>query len=242
VLRISSPESPSAILFSVVDTGLGIAPEKISTLFDPFVQADSSTTRRFGGSGLGLSIVRRFVDAMGGAIDVQSTLGSGSAFLITLPCEVTSAPETDAPPPEIHPVATANGRRGLTVLLAEDNNVNQMIFQKMLIRLGCEVILARHGREALEALRTEEVDLVLMDCQMPELDGYQTTREIRAWGGSFATLPVIALTASAMAEDRQNCIDAGMDDFLSKPLMISKLEATLTHWSRRVDTPTESQP
>jgi CheY-like chemotaxis protein len=112
----------------------------------------------------------------------------------------------------------------------------------MLIRLGCEVILARHGREALEALRTEEVDLVLMDCQMPELDGYQTTREIRAWGGSFATLPVIALTASAMAEDRQNCIDAGMDDFLSKPLMISKLEATLTHWSRRVDTPTESQP
>ncbi len=243
-LRISSPEPHAVIVFSVVDTGLGIAPEKIPTLFEPFVQADSSTTRRFGGSGLGLSIVSRFVDAMGGTIDVQSTPEKGSVFLITLPCEVTNAPapEPAAALPETEPISAANGRRGLTVLLAEDNNVNQMIFQKMLIRLGCEVILAKHGREALEALRKADVDLVLMDCQMPELDGYQTTRELRAWGGSFASLPVIALTASAMAEDRQNCIDAGMNDFLSKPLMLSTLEATLTQWSRRVKAPTESQP
>jgi CheY-like chemotaxis protein len=120
---------------------------------------------------------------------------------------------------------------GLTVLLAEDNLVNQMVCQKMLTRLGCQVIVANDGREALEALRASQIDLVLMDCQMPELDGYQTTRELRAWGGPFEHLPVIALTASAMAEDRQNCFDAGMNDFLSKPLMLSALESAVARWS-----------
>lgn len=231
-LRVTAdPEKPS-ITFQVEDTGLGIPAEKIPTLFDPFVQADSSTTRRFGGSGLGLSIVQRFVLAMDGAIEVHSTPGLGSTFRVTLPCEAAQAPPFPAPAETPLAAPPPAASRGITVLLAEDNAVNQMIFQKMLIRLGCEVILARHGKEALEALKTADVDLVLMDCQMPELDGYQTTREIRAWGGPFATLPVIALTASAMAEDRQNCMDAGMNDFLSKPLMFSTLEAALTQWAR----------
>ena len=120
---------------------------------------------------------------------------------------------------------------GLRVLLAEDNPVNQLVFQKMLVRLGCSVRLANHGREALDILRQEKVDLVLMDCQMPELDGYETTRTLRGWGGAFGSLPVIALTASAMEEDRRRCFAAGMNDFLSKPVVISALESALARWS-----------
>ncbi len=230
-LNFTSNAESQTVTFQVRDTGLGIETEKIPSLFQPFVQADSSTTRQFGGSGLGLSIARRFVDAMGGEIHVESQLGKGSVFSVTLPCEATSAPET--PPSAIFPPVSPKGNatRGLTVLLAEDNQVNQLIFRKMLIRLGCEVILAKHGREALDSLRDREIDLVLMDCQMPELDGYQTTRELRSWGGAYKTLPVIALTASAMAEDRQHCIDAGMNDFLSKPLLLSSLETALAQWS-----------
>lgn len=115
--------------------------------------------------------------------------------------------------------------------------MNQMIFQKMLARLGCAVSVANNGREALGTLRDGNFDLVFMDCQMPELDGYQTTREMRSWGGTFERLPVIALTASAMAEDRQNCMDAGMNDFLSKPLMLSALEAAIVQWRGRLATP-----
>jgi signal transduction histidine kinase/ligand-binding sensor domain-containing protein/ActR/RegA family two-component response regulator len=238
-LRITANPEAGAISFAVEDTGLGIAAAKIPGLFDPFVQVDSSTTRRFGGSGLGLSIVRRFVEAMGGCIEVESDLGRGSIFRVILPFE--PAPEIpaaaiSAPPP------AQRMESGLTVLLAEDNLVNQMVCQKMLTRLGCQVIVANHGREALEALRTAQVDLVLMDCQMPELDGYQTTRELRAWGGTFENLPVIALTASAMAEDRQHCFDAGMNDFLSKPLMLTALEAALARWSPRTQDADRCEP
>ncbi|HEU0120255.1 MAG TPA: ATP-binding protein [Bryobacteraceae bacterium] len=228
-LQISINLDAKTMHFAVSDTGLGVPADKIPTLFDPFVQADSSTTRRFGGSGLGLSIVRRFVTAMGGTVDLESEPGRGSTFRVHLPFEAAPGTETpaEAPPPVPH------ASNGMTVLLAEDNLVNQMIFQKMLIRLGCQVIVANHGQEALDALRNADVDLVLMDCQMPVLDGYQTTREIRAWGGVYSQLPVIALTASAMAEDRQHCLEAGMNDFLSKPLMLSTLEATLAQWNQR---------
>lgn len=237
-LRVTADPAACKICFHVEDTGLGIPAGKIPTLFEPFVQADSSTTRRFGGSGLGLSIVRRFVDAMGGTIEVDSEPDRGSAFRVTLPFEPAPEPSQSM---EMAPVATAAlpaAVIGMTVLLAEDNRVNQMIFQKMLLRLGCQVVVANHGREALDALRGENIDLVLMDCQMPELDGYQTTRELRSWGGAFADLPVIALTASAMAEDRQNCFDAGMNGFLSKPLMLSSLAAALTQWGGGVAAPT----
>jgi len=228
-LRITASEEAKTICFSVEDTGVGIAPGKIPSLFAPFVQADSSTTRRFGGSGLGLSIVRRFVDAMNGSIEVESELGKGSTFRVNLPLD--GAP--DLPVEALAETPEFAIPSGLTVLLAEDNHVNQMVCQKMLARLGCQVIVANDGRQALEALRVSQVDLILMDCQMPELDGYQTTRELRAWGGAFEHLPVIALTASAMAEDRQHCVDAGMNDFLSKPLMLSALESAVARWGSR---------
>lgn len=221
-LRVSTQRDKNQITFTVDDTGLGIESSKIPSLFDPFVQADSSTTRRFGGSGLGLAIVRRFVDALGGTITVHSELGRGSTFSITFPLEL---PAEDPPPlpaaPDPAPAA------GLHVLLAEDNRVNQLVFQKMLLSLGCRVSLANHGLEALEILRRESIDIVLMDCQMPQLDGYAATREIRSSSGPLANIPIIALTASAMTEDRQRALDCGMNDFLSKPLLLSTLREAL---------------
>lgn len=228
VLRITADQEAGTLGFHVQDTGMGIAADKIPTLFDPFVQADSSTTRRYGGSGLGLSIVRRFVEAMKGTIEVESEPNRGSIFRVTIPLEVAAAPVAPITPEA--PAVLSLGS-GLRVLIAEDNAVNQLLFRKMLMRLGCEVRVANDGRKALEILRAETIDVVLMDCQMPELDGYETTREIRSWDGRFAQLPVIALTASAMEEDRQRCFEAGMNDFLSKPLILANLEAALSRWS-----------
>jgi signal transduction histidine kinase/CheY-like chemotaxis protein/ligand-binding sensor domain-containing protein len=224
-LRISTSEAK--ITFHIEDTGMGIPAEKIPTLFDPFVQADSSTTRRFGGSGLGLAIVSRFVSAMQGSIEVVSTPGQGSTFRFHLPLEVaTIAPV--APKPSAIAMAS-----GITVLLAEDNPVNQMVFLRMLERLGCQVKTATNGQEALSILGQNTVDVVLMDCQMPLLDGYEATQAIRSWGGTFTDLPIIALTASAMESDRQRCFSVGMNDFLSKPLVMANLEQKLAQWGAK---------
>ena len=151
-------------------------------------------------------------------------------FRVKLPLDVSddSPEENEAGPLQSQPVKSGPG---LKVLLAEDNAVNRMLFQKMLTKLGHQVYVAEDGREALAQLRKQTVDLVLMDCQMPELDGYQATRELRSWGGFYSTIPVIALTASALEEDRRQCIAAGMNDFLSKPVILSTLADTLTRWT-----------
>ena len=229
-LRVSVDAGGGVISFEVKDTGVGIAEENIATLFDPFVQADSSTTRRFGGSGLGLAIVSRFVEAMQGSVGVESEIGKGSVFRVSLPLEAVK----EAPAPERPARKASASQVGLKVLLAEDNAVNQMVFQRMLARLGCEVWVAPDGQEALNIARETEVDLVLMDCQMPVLDGYETTRALRGMGGRFSALPIIAITASAMEEDRQLCLAAGMNDFLSKPLILAALEEKLEQWSQTV--------
>ena len=235
LLRVNSDPVSNTICFHVEDTGLGIPEDKISTLFDPFVQADSSTTRKFGGSGLGLAIVHRFVEAMQGSVEIESEPGRGSTFRARFPLEL--APALDSPQ---KPAALTPGNfEGLKVLIAEDNPVNQMVFERMLLRLGCQIRLAQNGREALSILREQPIDLILMDCQMPELDGYQTTTELRSWGGSYTSLPIIALTASAMVEDRQRCLDVGMNDFLSKPLILAALQEKLDQWGKH---PTFSLP
>jgi CheY-like chemotaxis protein/anti-sigma regulatory factor (Ser/Thr protein kinase) len=231
-LRVMATDDGASIAFEVEDSGTGIPLGKIPMLFDPFVQADSSTTRQFGGSGLGLAIVSRFVVAMQGSIEVKSTVGEGSVFRVLLPLEV---PETIADEPADTSDASAEEvkiPKGLRILLAEDNSVNQMVFQRMLLRLGCEVLTAKNGQEALEIVSEKHVDLILMDCQMPVLDGLEATKELRGMGGKFVTLPVIAITASAMNEDREQCFAAGMNDFLSKPLIFASLEEKIVQWCK----------
>jgi len=221
------------VLFSVRDSGIGIDAAAIETLFESFVQEDNSTTRRFGGTGLGLAISRRLIGLMGGEIKVESVHGEGSCFRFS----VTLAEIADGVPvegeviPAKLPHAPEDLRTGHgKVLVVEDNRVNQKLARAMLLKLGYEVDVAEHGAEALAALAVQGYDVVLMDCQMPVMDGYEATRAIRNSGGSFAGVPIVALTANAMAGDRQKCLDAGMNDFLSKPVVMQLLAVTVARW------------
>jgi len=205
---------------SVEDTGIGMAPEQMARLFQRFSQADSSTTRRFGGSGLGLVICKHLVELMGGAIHVESAPGRGSTFWFEVPLEPALATTTAAVPTSAGeaPADASVGLRPARVLVAEDNAVNRLVVQAMLERLGMAVHQAADGAEAVAAVEAQSIDLVLMDCQMPVMDGYEATRRIRAAGHARRHVPIVALTAHALAEDRQRCAEAGMNDYLSKPV------------------------
>ncbi|CAK0770979.1 two-component system, sensor histidine kinase and response regulator [Gammaproteobacteria bacterium] len=249
------------IHFEVSDTGIGISEEKQSLIFDTFSQADGSTTRDYGGSGLGLAITCQLVSLMGGAIDLDSAEGQGSTFWFNLPLravvkEGASAHETvlesslpavrvesvvDNPPllatsgtslrTFAHP--TNHELVGLRVLAAEDNSVNQQLLIAMLRRLGCSVTMTPNGSEALEAATSGTFDVVLMDCQMPVMDGYEATRRLRAriTDEAGSRIPIVALSAYAMTGDREKCLAAGMDDYLTKPFTIEELAATLRRWA-----------
>ncbi|MDP1824085.1 MAG: ATP-binding protein [Archangium sp.] len=206
----------------VTDTGIGIPAEVLPRLFEKFVQADASTSRRFGGSGLGLAISKKLVGLMGGSIGVTSAPGVGSAFWFQLPAVVAIEPA------QAVLAASARAVNGKRVLVAEDNEVNQMLSRRILERLGCEVVIAVNGVEAVERVRAEHFDLVLMDVQMPELDGLGATQAIRAWElcERRPLVPIIALTASAFPEEISQCLAAGMNAVLTKPFKPSHL-ATL---------------
>ncbi|KAF7600500.1 MAG: hypothetical protein CGU29_02125 [Candidatus Dactylopiibacterium carminicum] len=215
------------ILFAVRDTGIGIPPEVVGKLFQKFQQADHSTTRRFGGTGLGLAICRELVEAMGGVIGVESREGEGSCFRFTLPLHPAQAAD-DAPPPLPTPTLPS-----LRLLCAEDSAVNRLILQAQLEHLGQQCIFVENGREALTKLAAEDFDAVLMDGRMPEMDGDEATRLIRAGGPDGtpvrnAAIPVIALTANASVEDREAYLGAGMNDFITKPIDEQRLAAALT--------------
>lgn len=227
VVRLASrPEDARVWLrFGVRDTGIGIAPEAAARLFQPFVQADQSTTRRFGGSGLGLVICKQLVELMGGSISVDSTVNQGSTFTVELPFAEASAPiaARAAGDPSQHRLA---GR----VLVAEDNPVNQAVIEAMLGRLGITATIVDNGAAAVELVAQSAFDLVLMDCQMPVMDGYAATAAIRALPGPQAAVPIIALTANALPADRQHCLDVGMNDYLSKPVGLEPLASCLADW------------
>lgn len=218
----------------VEDTGPGIAEDRQTYLFEAFTQADASTTRRFGGTGLGLAICRRLVEGMGGEIGVRSAAGEGATFHVTLP--VRSAPEagptaTPRPPAQLARSAGLE-RSALRVLVAEDNGVNRIVSKRMLLALGCEVDLCVNGLEAVEMCAAVSYDLVFMDCSMPVLDGYEATARLRA-RPSAGRLPIIvALTASALEDDRERCLAAGMDDYLSKPVSMQDFEKLLQRWQQ----------
>jgi PAS domain S-box-containing protein len=205
----------------VIDTGIGIEPDRIAELFSPFSQADGTTTRRYGGIGLGLSITKQLAELMGGEIGAKSTPGAGSTFWFTLPC-VRGTARPAAPQPSSP--SNAEGRR---VLVAEDNEINQLAARGVLERFGLSVDIASDGREAIEASARFRYAAVFMDCQMPEVDGYTATGVIRHREGTGRHTPIIAMTAHTMAGDRDKCLAAGMDDYIPKPVRFANVETVL---------------
>lgn len=213
-VRIAVTAKPAGLRFEVVDTGIGIAPDALPHLFASFSQADASTTRRFGGTGLGLAISKKLAEGMGGSVGVESVLGKGSRFWLELPLPMTAAPVESVPVTQGAGVAR---QRTAHVLLVEDNLVNQKLAGALLGRLGHTFDLAENGCQAVAAARTRAYEVILMDMQMPEMDGLEATRQIRAGDGPNADTWIVALTANAMQSDQEACCVAGMNDFLSKP-------------------------
>ncbi len=221
---------------TVRDTGIGITSEAQAQLFQAFSQADSSHARRFGGTGLGLAIAKQLVEMMGGTIGVDSTPGQGSTFWFTVNLAFSDEVQAVRSQPNLQPLASApehtTPQRKLRVLLAEDNPVNQQVALYMLENLGYRMDVVENGKQALSALNAAPYDLVLMDCQMPEMDGFEATRQWRAQeqAASSRRIPIIAVTANAMAGDREDCLACGMDDFLGKPFSRQALAAMIERW------------
>ena len=226
ILRLSWHEEKLRV--SVSDTGIGIAPEDQAQLFEPFSQVDNSATRRFSGTGLGLAISKRLVSLMGGEIRLESEPGQGSCFWfelsnMALPCHCQPAREESAP-----------ALQQLDVLVVEDSPVNQLVVSLMLQKLVSHVRLAVNGLDALAQVEQQQPDLILMDMRMPQMDGLEATRRLREMG---YTMPIVALTANAMAEDKACCLAQGMDDFLAKPITLSRLRDCLQrHFGQRLPT------
>jgi signal transduction histidine kinase/ActR/RegA family two-component response regulator len=226
------------VRLSVHDTGVGIAPEQLESIFDAFTQVDSSSTRRHGGSGLGLAIVRELAVLMQGQVRVESRLGVGSHFFADLPLRRApgSVPRPEAAQPQA--VQPRDDDTPVSVLVVEDDPVNQLVVLEMLKKLGCEVEVVDDGEAAHRAVSAGSYDIVFMDCHMPVMDGFEATRRIRASEQlSGDALVIVALTADSLASDRQRCLDAGMNDFLTKPVSSSQLSATIERWTGRSTQP-----
>ncbi|MDB5764450.1 MAG: sensory box histidine kinase/response regulator [Herminiimonas sp.] len=221
--RVSACESQALLRFTLIDTGIGIAPSAKERLFQSFVQADSSISRRFGGTGLGLSICRKIVEMQGGKIGVDSMPGIGSRFWFEMTFRFASVSEQLSSAY----VAAETEVPCLDILLAEDNEINQKVAIALLQNAGHRVRLATNGLEALEAVRNSSFNVVLMDMHMPEMDGLEATRAIRKLDGPAAKVPIIALTAAGSLSDIRTCLDTGMDYFLVKPFRMERFHSVL---------------
>ena len=230
-LRVHGNNEHQTLRFEVQDTGIGIASETLERLFLPFSQADSSIMRRFGGTGLGLAISKQLVELMGGTFHVESKVGIGSTFSFEVHFpHVVEEHGTEVAKEQQESQGTALQFQGARILVAEDNETNQQVASIMLDHMGCQVRIAGNGVDALSSLALFDFDLVLMDVQMPELDGLKATRRLREQRGRNARIPVIALTAHAMSGFREQCLEAGMNDYLSKPIERDKLAQCLERW------------
>ena len=226
-VEVVEPAAPAGVTvrFRVRDTGIGMSEDQQQKVFEPFTQADASTTRRFGGTGLGLAISGRLIELMGGSLSVVSRQGKGSTFSFSIPLVPEQAAAGSHPPED--PKGNMAAHYPLRILLAEDNRSNQKLLSHVLGHLGYQASVASNGREVLEALRQHPYDVILMDIQMPELDGIQATRMIRSGFPAKLQPAIIALTAHASEEDRMHCMEAGMNGYLTKPLRRNLLEETL---------------
>jgi len=232
-----TPAGKVRLLFAVRDTGIGISAEKQTNIFQPFQQADNSITRRYGGTGLGLTISAQLIGMMGGHLQVESDLGQGSIFHFDLLLDVATQAATQAAPQSIATLQIS--ARPLHVLLAEDNPVNRMLAVRLLNKAGHQVTIAENGRAAVQAWETTPPDVILMDVQMPEMDGLEATRVIRMaeQQRQLPRTPIIALTANAMESDKTQCLQTGMDDFLSKPFKAQELLEVLQRTCLATATP-----
>ncbi|HMZ81605.1 MAG TPA: ATP-binding protein, partial [Acidobacteriota bacterium] len=246
-------EPTTLLRFAVTDTGIGISPNVQANLFEVFTQAESSTFRKFGGTGLGLAISKQLVEMMNGTIGLTSEPGRGSTFFFTAQFTIQPEPsgsyarheatDSDQAYQKVSPIRDYTTTPGISeqrlrVLVAEDSAVNQRVAVKMLEKLGCRADVVANGLEAVNALKLLPYDLVFMDCQMPEMDGFEATSEIRKWELSESTfpdpIPIIAMTANAMQGDRERCLAAGMDDYVAKPVRFESLEAVVQHWRDQI--------
>ncbi|PSF04960.1 hybrid sensor histidine kinase/response regulator [Marinobacter fuscus] len=223
--------SGGTLTLEVIDTGIGMSKTGLQRIFSPFAQADTDTTRLYGGTGLGLTLCRQLVDRMHGRIRVDSQEGRGTHFTVTLPLPVHQ-PEHQllTPPPPQNPAGATEGV-SLNILLVEDNQVNQLVASSLLKKLGHRVDLAENGKKGIEALQRQTYDLVLMDCQMPVMDGYEATRIIRR-NPRWQQIPIIAVTANVMQGDREDCLASGMNDYITKPYNRDELRAVINHWGQ----------
>ena len=236
------------LIFTVIDSGIGIAPEQCQSLFDPFTQADDSTTRKYGGTGLGLSICKRLVELMDGTISCSSTVGHGSSFSFTAWFGIAEGTTAEiggyCPEPNEHPAGEEMVLcKGTHILLVEDNELNQQLMVALLHGIGSQVSTAANGEEALQLLDAAGpclFDLVLMDIQMPVMDGFEATRRIRS-NEQLKKLPIIALTAHALAEECQSILSCGMNDYLTKPVDEKQLHSTIAKWLHTGSKPADSR-
>ncbi|MEO7164319.1 MAG: PAS domain S-box protein, partial [Bdellovibrionia bacterium] len=226
------------IRFEIHDTGIGISEKIKNQLFSAFSQGDNSTARKYGGTGLGLSISKSLVDLMGGKVGVESVEGKGSDFWFVIPLERAQSPTQETALQTPAPDVPQSGSP-LRILVAEDNATNQRVMLKFFEKIGCHADALANGKEVLQILEKRSYDVIFMDCQMPEMDGYEATRRIREQESVTGKprIPIVALTANALSGDREKCILAGMDDYLSKPVDFLILKNTLSKWTRAVISP-----
>ena len=239
-MQRSLAENRVELLFEVLDTGVGIESEKQESIFEAFVQADSSHSRQFGGTGLGLSISRNFVHLMGGEIHFDSEPGNGSRFYFSLPFSLTGKKTpgsgTEVDQPEQPVMSSCKGK----ILLAEDEYINTTLAIAVLEQVGFEVVSVTNGREAVAQWQNTLFDCILMDIQMPEMDGFAAVRKIRELEkGSGRHIPIIAMTAHAGKDDRETCLQAGMDDYIAKPFNAAQLITIMSRHIKDHDSPEE---
>ena len=222
-----APTAPPCLRLAVIDTGIGIHPTKAKQLFRPFVQIDNALNRQNTGTGLGLALVKRIVEMHGGAVGLTSEEGKGSCFTVDLPCGITSTiTPTAVAPAESGQVALTPPATKTVILLADDNEPNLSTLSSYLIARGYDIRIAKNGQEALEKAQSEKPDLILMDIQMPVMDGLEATKQIRQYP-DLVSIPIIALTALAMKGDKEKCLAAGANDYLSKPVRLNQLVTTI---------------